>query len=235
MAIGKLRDFDREHLIRACSIAFGQIGGTMQAHAEGSSLLAVQMGFAARNAFVACDLAAAGIDGPREIIEGEYGYLKLIEDGYDFGQLLVNLGQDWQITKVAHKPFPSGRATHGIVDCCLELREKYRISANKITSVVCEVPPLIHQLVGRLPNKNMTPNYARLCGPYTVARALMHGTVDVSHYRPEQIADNITHELATRIEMSIDNNPDPNALTPVKVTINLQHGQSFTTERKFVL
>ena len=76
MAVGKLRGFDREQLIRACSIAFGQIGGTMQAHAEGSSLLAVQMGFAARNAVIACDLAAAGIDGPREIIEGEFGYLK---------------------------------------------------------------------------------------------------------------------------------------------------------------
>ena len=235
MAIGKLRGFDREQLIRACSIAFGQIGGTMQAHTEGSSLLAVQMGFAARNAVIACDLSAAGIDGPREIIEGEYGYLKLIEDGYDFGQLLVNLGQDWQITKVAHKPFPSGRATHGIVDCCLELRKKYSISAEKITSVVCNVPPLIHQLVGRHPNKNMTPNYARLCGPYTVARALMHGTVDVSHYRPEQIADRIAQELARRIEMPIDNNPDPNALTPVSATINLKDGQSFTAMREFVI
>ena len=32
----------------------------MQAHTEGSSLLAMQMGFNARNAVVACDLAAQG-------------------------------------------------------------------------------------------------------------------------------------------------------------------------------
>ena len=81
----------------------------------------------------------------------------------------------------------------------------------------------------------MTPNYARLCGPYTVARALMHGIVDVSHYRPEQIADSIAQELATRIEMPIDNNPDPNALTPVSATINLKDGQSFTAMREFVI
>ena len=64
---------------------------------------------------MACDLAAEGIVGPREIIEGEFGYLNLIEDGYDFADLLTNLGKNWQITEVAHKPFPSGRATHGVV------------------------------------------------------------------------------------------------------------------------
>ena len=63
MGVGKLMGFDRERLLQACSIAYGQVGGTMQAHAEGSSLLAVQMGFAARNAISACDLAAAGVDG----------------------------------------------------------------------------------------------------------------------------------------------------------------------------
>lgn len=235
MAIGKLKHFKQDELIRACSIAFSQIGGTMQAHAEGSSLLAVQMGFAARNAVIACDLASAGIDGPRNIIEGEFGYLNLIEDGYDFDDLLCTLGQAWHITQVAHKPFPSGRATHGIVDCCLELRERHNIPFDQIFSVVCNVPPLIHQLVGRPPSMDMAPNYARLCGAYTVARALKHGTVDIAHYRPENISDQIIHELAKSVTMPINDNRDPNALTPVSVTINLKNDISLSTSRNFVL
>jgi len=235
MAIGKLRNFDRDELIRACSIAFGQVGGTMQAHTEGSSLLAVQMGFAARNAVMACDLAAAGVDGPREIIEGEFGYLNLIEDGYDFGDLLTNLGKDWQITGVAHKPFPSGRATHGVVDCCLALRQEHSLAADDVISVVCEVPPLIHQLVGRPPNKAMSPNYARLCAAYTVAQALTHGTIDVAHFRPDTIPDTAIHELACRVDMRIDDNPDPNALTPVRVAITLKDGMVVSTITEFVL
>ena len=235
MGIGKLRQFDHDQLIRACSIAYGQVGGTMQAHSEGSSLLAVQMGFAARNAVMACDLAAAGIDGPREIIEGEFGYLNLIEQGYDFGNLLTDLGETWQITEVAHKPFPSGRATHGIVDCCLELKQAHGLQAEDIVSVVCDVPPLIHQLVGRPPNRTMTPNYARLCGAYTAARALTHGTVDVAHYRPDTIPDEAMQALANRVVMRIDDNPDPNALTPVRVAIELNDGTTMSATREFVL
>ncbi len=235
MGIGKLRKFDREQLIRACSITYGQVGGSMQAHTEGSSLLAVQMGFAARNAVVACDLAAEGVDGPRQIIEGEFGYLNLIEESYDFGDMLSGLGHDWKITEVAHKPFPSGRATHGIVDCCLTLKRERGLEAADIASVTCDAPPLIHQLVGRPPCTGMTPNYARLCASYTAARALTHGTVDVVHYRPETIPDAAIHELANRVEMRIDDNPDPNALAPVSVAITLKDGSVVSASREFVL
>jgi 2-methylcitrate dehydratase PrpD len=34
---------------------------------------------------------------------------------------LPAIGRVWRITEVAHKPFPRGRATHGVVDACLTL------------------------------------------------------------------------------------------------------------------
>ena len=81
----------------------------------------------------------------------------------------------------------------------------------------------------------MTPNYARLCGVYATARALTHGSVEISHYTPESIANTTIQELANRVQMLIDENPDPNALTPVSVTINLKHDRSVSTSREFVL
>ena len=235
MGVGKLMGFDRERLLQACSIAYGQVGGTMQAHAEGSSLLAVQMGFAARNAISACDLAAAGVDGPREIIEGEFGYLNMIEEGYDLGDMLDNLGKIWRITEVAHKPFPSGRATHGIIDSCLGLRREHNINADDIETIVCAVPPLIDQLVGRRPNTLMTPNYARLCGAYAAARAFTHGTVEVAHFRPVALTDTTILELAERVTLIVDENPDPNVWTPITVSVTLKDGATFSTSRDFVL
>ena len=235
MGVGKLMGFDRERLLQACSIAYGQVGGTMQAHAEGSSLLAVQMGFAARNAISACDLAAAGVDGPREIIEGEFGYLNMIEEGYDLGDMLDNLGKIWRITEVAHKPFPSGRATHGIIDSCLGLRRDHNINADDIETIVCAVPPLIDQLVGRRPNTLMTPNYARLCGAYAAARAFTHGTVEVAHFRPVALTDTTILELAERVTLIVDENPDPNVWTPITVSVTLKDEAAFSTSRDFVL
>ena len=49
-ALGKLIALDQPAMINAFSIVYAQLSGTMQAHTEGSPLLALQMGFASRNA-----------------------------------------------------------------------------------------------------------------------------------------------------------------------------------------
>ena len=67
-ALGKLMGLDQAAMVNAFSIAYGQCCGTMQAHTEGSALLAMQMGFNARNAIIACDLAARGFDGPKNVL-----------------------------------------------------------------------------------------------------------------------------------------------------------------------
>jgi len=234
MGIGKILGFERARLIHACSIAYGQVGGTMQAHTEGSTLLAVQMGFSARNAVAACDLAAAGVTGPHNIIEGPFGYLNLIEASYDLGDILQGLGKVWRITEVSLKPFPSGRATHGVVDCCLGLRRDHGIEAGDITSVSARVPPLIHHLVGRPPQDNMTPAYARLCASYVAARALAHGAVEVEHFKVDTISDAAIGALSKNIVIEIDDNPDPNALSPITVEIKLSSGDLISATRLHV-
>ena len=223
-AIGKLRGFDAETLRHAYSIAYGQMCGTMQAHTEGSMLLGMQVGFNARNAVVACDMAAAGLQGPRNILEGPFGYFRLIEDGYDRDVLLGSLGRTWRITELSHKPFPSGRATHGIVDGCLGLQREHGFSANEVAGIVAQVPPLIHHLVGRPIEAVMSTNYARLCAAYVTAHALRHEGIGVDAYDDGNLSNPDSQDLARRIQINIDDNPDPNALVPVTVTITLKNG-----------
>src|SRR5262245_17150784 len=131
-ALGKLMGFDAGRLQHAFAIAYGQVCGNMQAHTEGSPLLAMQMGFNARNAVVACDLARLGFEGPANILEGPFGYFKLIEASGDPRRVSGDLGRVWRISEVAHKPFPSGRATHGIIDACMELKRRHDLRAADI-------------------------------------------------------------------------------------------------------
>ena len=77
-AIGRLMDFDAKTLTHAFGIVYGQLCGTMQAHAEGSPLLAMQIGFNARNAVAACDMAASGLLGPQDILEGPFGFYRAV-------------------------------------------------------------------------------------------------------------------------------------------------------------
>ncbi|MBT6276350.1 MAG: MmgE/PrpD family protein, partial [Chromatiales bacterium] len=107
--IAKLRGFDHDTAVRAFSIGYAQLCGTMQPHTEGSMLLGMQIGFNARNAVVACDMAQAGLAGLQDVLEGPFGYFSLIESGYDLTDVLANMGKVWRVTEMAHKPFPSGR------------------------------------------------------------------------------------------------------------------------------
>jgi 2-methylcitrate dehydratase PrpD len=184
----------------------------------------MQAGFNARNAVTAVRLAQAGVPGLRGTLEGPFGYLNLMEGDYDPVALTRDLGKVWRITQVAHKPFPSGRATHGILDALGELRAAHGFAASEIASVEARVPPLTHRLIGRPPGHGMTPNYARLCGAWAAARLLATGGLDVGDFTAAALNDPVTLDLAGRIAIQPDGNPDPNALAPVTVTVRLTSG-----------
>ncbi len=226
-AIGRIRGFDEETLRNAMSVVYGQMSGNMQAHTEGSVLLAMQIGFNARNAVVACDIAAEGIAAPRDFLEGEFGYFALIEVSHDLAAAVARLGKPWCITEVAHKPFPSGRATHGVLDALLELQRETGFTAAEVAKIDAAIPPLTYQLVARTPEADMSPNQARLCIGYVVARALQDGQLGVGDFTPDARSDPDTLVLARKVSIARDDNPDPNALAPVSVTVRLSDGRVF--------
>jgi 2-methylcitrate dehydratase PrpD len=223
-ALGKLMAFDRPTMVNAFSAAYAQLSGTMQAHTEASALLAMQMGFAARNAVTACDLAACGFEGPKNVLGGPFGYFKLFEPDGAPERVVRQLGRRWFITELAHKPFPSGRATHGIIEACLALRREEQLAPEAIDRVTAHVPPLVHQLVGRPPREAMQPNYARLCASYVAACALRKGAVGLDDFNAEAYRDPPTQDLARRIAIEVRDAGNPNALTPVEVEIYLRDG-----------
>ena len=196
----------------------------MQAHTEGSMLLAMQMGFSARNAIVACDLAAAGFDGPKNVLEGPFGYFNLFETTDTLDDVLAALGTIWRIEEVAHKPFPSGRATHGVVDGCLTLQREHGIVAETIERITARVPPLVHHLVGRPPKVEMDTNYARLCAAYVAAVALTKGDVLFGDFNATAYGDRDVQALGSKIAVEVADGGDPNALTPVAVSIKDANG-----------
>jgi 2-methylcitrate dehydratase PrpD len=228
-ALGMLMGLDQPTMINAFSIAYGQVCGTMQAHTEGSMLLAMQVGFNARNAVVACDLAARGFDAPKNVLEGPFGYFKLIETNGAPARVAQDLGQRWFITELAHKPYPSGRATHGIIEACLDLQRQHGCQADAIERVTARVPPLVHHLVGRPYQEQMPANYARLCASYVAACALLKGRVGFQDFRPEAYRDPPTQALARRIATEVQDEGDPNALTPIEIEIVLWDGSRHTT------
>jgi 2-methylcitrate dehydratase PrpD len=226
-AVGSARGYNKEQLIRAFSLAYIQLSGTMQAHTEGSSLLALQIGFNARNALIACDLAENGLPGLQGVLEGRFGYFGLIEAQGDIRSVLSTLGKTWRINEVAHKPFPSGRATHGIVNAIQEIQNLNTINVDQIDSVEAKVPSLTHHLVGRPIHDAMEISYARLNGQFAASIMLQKRFIDIDDFTIDAIRNKSSLDLARKVHIKIDDNPDPNALSPVEVEIRMENGEKF--------
>ncbi|MGI4952779.1 MAG: MmgE/PrpD family protein [Janthinobacterium lividum] len=223
--LGRLMGLTREQLQDAFGLQYAQSSGTLQPHVEGSPALPMQVGFNSRAALQACDLAAAGFPGPHDVFEGPYGYMRLFEGEWDFGPVLHSLGQRWRIAEVSHKPYPAGRATHAGVEAIMRLQAEHGFAADDVAEIVVTGPPVTQRLCGRAPLPSPSANYARLCMAFVAAKVLIHGEIDLAHYRGAALTDPMTYQLAQRVRMVADDNPDPNALLPVHTAITLKDGR----------
>jgi len=234
VGLAMLAGLDAAQLRDAIGIYYGQCAGTMQAHAEASPQLAMQMGFAARGAVTAVELARRGMPGLRAPISGEFGYFALFDGTADPAPFDA-LGRSWRITEVSCKPFPSGRATHGGIDALQRLMREDGVTAERVVTARFRVPPLTARLVGRPALPGMNPGYARLCLQYVGAVCLRRGTVGLEAFTAPALSDPATLALARRLTIIEDGNLDPNALLPQRVEVDLAAGRTLSYDVQQVL
>jgi aconitate decarboxylase len=229
-ALAKLAGMDQAGIRNVLGVLLGQISGTLQAHREGAPLLPMQIAFNARNAISAFDFARHGLRGPSDVFEGEFGYLPLFEGSFDLvasvQSLLTQAARgEHAISQVSHKPFPSGRATHGGVDAMLHLLQQHNWHAEQVRSVTLFAPPLIRQLIDRPALFGQGANYLKLCFPYCAASALLQGDLGVLDFSDAAITEERRFRLAQKIHVQADDNSDPNALAPIRVLMENNQGQ----------
>ncbi len=226
-AIARLEGLDKSGIKDALGAMYGQTSGTLQPHAEGSPLLGLQVGFNARGALGAVDLARAGFRGPHDIIDGQYGYLPMFEDNrFDLAPVWKLLGREWQVSRLSHKPYPSGRLTHGVIDALQRVTRELGVGADDIRKIIGYVPPLVCRLVGRPDIPEPEANYAKLCLRYVAGAWLVRGQVDVPEFRGARVLnDPAIHAQAAKVELILDDNPDENALDPQRFVFELTDGR----------
>lgn len=226
---------DRRTLHNVLGITYSQLSGTMQAHVEGSPMLALQVGLNARAALSALDLAMQGFEGPKDILDGPFGYFALFDGAHDWERARAELGKVFQVTRISHKPFPTGRAGHGALDGLLRLRAEHGFGPQQVAAVVLTAPPLVLRLVGRAPQPGMDANYAKLCLAYLVAVALQDGGVSLASFDAARLGDCDWHALAARVSVQAGALEDANALAPQQLAVTLTDGRVLSIDLPQVL
>lgn len=211
LAVALIEGVGRERLPDVLGLAHASCAGTMQAHFEGSIALPLQVANAARAAVAAVDLVRAGLTGPHDALEGPFGHFAMFDRG-DLATYTRALGRIWRISEVSTKPYPSGRASHGVLGALAGVRSAVSIEAF--------VPSLVARLVGRPPGPAMMPAHARLSLPFLAALMLRDGRIDPRRFVRATFADPDLLAVAARVTVTVDGNPDLNALSPQRLVID---------------
>lgn len=212
---------DGAPLDNALGLAYSSAAGTMQAHVEGSETLPFQIANAARAAVVASDLAKAGFSGPKDPLEGPFGYFRIFEEG-GLARYTADHGKVWRISEVSTKPFPSGRASHAALGKLAELA----LDPAQVARIELACPPLIRRLVDRAYSPDMTTAWARLCMPWLAALMLTDGRIDPRRFTARDMADPELAAIAAKVVLVDDGNTDGNALFPQMLTITMADGSA---------
>jgi 2-methylcitrate dehydratase PrpD len=105
-------------------IVYTQTSGNEQSALDGAMTKPLQLGFAAKAGVVSAILSRHEVVGPKNVLEGKYGYFNLYEHGeYDPSQLIAGLGKDFKGIDLSIKPYPSCRLTHPAIDAAQKIME----------------------------------------------------------------------------------------------------------------
>lgn len=225
---------DVERLRHAMGIAYSQAAGNQQTLREGALMTRVQQGLSARAGTLATLLAKAGITGPREVLEGRFGYMKIYHAGrYDRDILVSGLGTHWEIRSTSTKPYPCCRFIHPTIKALVDLMSTCRIDPEAIVEVEARIDNREHfNLVCEPLAEKRHPvdvSEAQFSVPYVIAACLRHGGIGLSDFTPAAIADPATLALAARVTPVIGPEGDRlarAAYPPAHIQIRLSSGEA---------
>lgn len=188
----------------AFGIVLSQTAGSTQTAVDWPLSKHMQSGFSARAGVLSALLAERGVTGIENVFEGQFGFFRLYKaDRYDPASLYAPWGEKFHIEDLSLKPYPSCRATHAPVDAALAL-VKQGVEARSARAIRILVPPVAHQLAGKRFAEGDKPAIsAQFSIEYTVATALVHGSLSLRHFRIEAIRDPVVRKLMERIRIDV--------------------------------
>lgn len=232
-ASAKLAGLDLEQLVNAMGIVYSQVAGNTQCLIEGALSKRMQPAFGARGGIFSTLLAERGVTGPKEVLEGKYGFFNLYQRGnYSRERLLKDLGKHFEGINLSMKPYPCCRATHASIDTILQCLEEEPFTAEEVEGITVEVPPVVMDFVGRPFTIGPSPQVsAQFSIPYTVATCILKREIFIGDFEDEAVISSPAIELAGRI-LAVERRDvaDPKAFVPIRMEIRLKDGRSIVRE-----
>ena len=203
---GKILHLNSQQMLDALALAFNKSGGSFQSNVDGSLAVRLIQGFVSQGGIICAQLAQRGITGPKNFLEGVYGYFHLYAKDKSNPQAVVaELGQRFELTKTVFKKYPSCGAAASSTDAILELIKENRLVPKDVTRVDITVTPYVHRLVGHQFKIGDNPKVnAQFSIQYCVANALLRKSAKLEHFDEPSIREPKIMELVNKIHVVAD-------------------------------
>lgn len=196
----------------AQGIAGSLAAGSLQFLDTGAWTKRMHPGWAAATALTAARFAAAGWEAPPEVYEGRFGlYASHVPDGHEVDPQAVarGLGEDWELLRVAIKPYPACHFTHAFADATLLLATQNNLTVEDIAEIVCLVPEQIIPVVCEPAEAKLIPRSdydAKFSLPYIVGTVVTRRQFTLAELEPEALLDPSSLSVATKVRYKVDPN-----------------------------
>jgi 2-methylcitrate dehydratase PrpD len=137
-AAGKLLGLNEQQMAWALGLAAAQPVGLQEMF--GSMTKSFHPGKTAQNGLTAALLASKGFTASEQALEARRGWLNVMSTEPNYAAL-TNDG--WELLRNSYKPFACGLVVHPVIDGCIQLRNRNRLTADMIDRVEVSVHPRV--------------------------------------------------------------------------------------------
>jgi 2-methylcitrate dehydratase PrpD len=213
-AAGKLLGLNEQQMSWALGLAASQPVGLIEMF--GSMTKSFHPGRSAQNGLTAALLASKGFTASEHALEAKFGWLNVLSTERNFAALTDNR---WEILKNTYKPFACGLVVHAVIDGCIQLRNRDRLTADMIERVDVDVHPRVMQLAFiKEPKTGLEGKFSIY---HAAAVAIVEGAAGEGQFSDETVRAPATAELRRRVYPTIDPKIGKDQ---ARVTIALKNG-----------
>ena len=230
LVAGRLFGLDSGALTAAQGITGSTAQASQQFIDDGAWNKRLHPGWAATAGITAAGLANSGFVAPRETYEGRFGVYKTMvsdPDSCDLSLISDGLGERWEATESAVKPFPTCHFTHAAADAALILRQRHAINADDIVRIRALLPaetfPFVVEPVAN--KKKPASDYdAKFSTHYIVAACFRRGRFGLDELDDASLGDPEILDLAAKVECEVDPDSDFPRVYPGGIIVTTADG-----------
>ena len=228
-AAARQRGLPAESIAHAIGIAGSQASGLLAFLEDGSSVKALNPGWAAQTGIMAASLAASGMTGPAGVLDGPMGVMQVFAGQVgDLSEQTAKLGHRWHLPDAAFKLYPCCHYIHPFLEATEQLMAQ-GVRAYQVDSITVDVAAGQVPLICEPWTRRQAPSsgYDGKWGlAYCIALMLQTGKVDVASF--ETTPKDAVIALARRIDWRVMKNAKFPQVFPAHMAVKTAEGASLS-------